>query len=144
MAALLAGRRVVDPGVRASQVQVPRLRAANLVLVMTLEQRKLVVDLCPAVVRRTFTLCEFARLLEHVDLEALADGPAEERVRRAVALAAAQRTFQARPEDDDIADPHRRGDAAHQVAFDQIVHAVERIGAVLRVPAGVPDYSVSG
>lgn len=132
MAELLSARGVPPEGFAARRLQIPMLRAADLVLTMTLSQRALVVELAPAVVRRAFTLKEFARLLASADPLDLPAGGADARLHAAVAAAAAQRGYHARSEDDEVADPYRRGDAAYQQAFAGIVDAVDTIAGALQ------------
>lgn len=117
------------PGFAARQVTAELVRAADLVLVMTREQRSALVGALPAAVRRTFTLREFA------DLAALAGRPgadllestAGERLaalaRLAPRLRAARRTGAA----DDIDDPYGRGEDAFATAMAQIQQAVADI-----------------
>src|SRR6476469_7218382 len=62
-------RRLRSVGVSADSFAARRLlgstaRSADLILAMTKAHRSEVVELAPAVVRRSFTLLEFARLLE--------------------------------------------------------------------------------
>src|SRR4051794_24659301 len=97
MRALLEGRSVASDAFRARQLQAADLRAGDLVLTMTVPQRGRVVELAPAVVRRTFTLRELARLLAEVDPGALPAGTVGERFRRAVPAAAAQRRYRPDP-----------------------------------------------
>jgi len=72
----------------------------------------------PAALRRTFTVLEFAALLDvvpaHSDPAALVRSAAEERSRAAL-------------DDYDIPDPYGRGDDAHLVAARSMATAVERI-----------------
>lgn len=131
MRTLLLARSVDSAGFRARQLRADHLRSADLVLTMTRRQRGQVVQLLPAVVRRTFTLRELARLLAEVDPAALAPGTVTERFRRALPAAAARRRYQSDPRKDDIADPYGRSDAAYRRAFDEVADAVDRVAAVL-------------
>jgi len=72
MAELLAAEGVSAEDFRASQATPARLQAADLVLTMTLAQRAWTVGEAPAVLKRAFTLNEFARLV------AADDGPPPE------------------------------------------------------------------
>ncbi|WP_369257938.1 arsenate reductase/protein-tyrosine-phosphatase family protein [Geodermatophilus amargosae] len=108
MAALLTARGVDPGGFAARQLQPPMLRSAGLVLTMTAAQRSAVVTRAPAVVRRTFTLLEFA------DLARLgADLPQERdpagRLATLLTAAPRLRALRTGPRDDDVEDPHGLG-----------------------------------
>jgi protein-tyrosine phosphatase len=139
MAALLRDRSIDSEAFRARQLVPELLRGADLVLTMTREQRGRAVELAPAVVRRTFTLRELARLLAAVGPDELPTGSLATRLRQAGPVAAAQRRFVADPGADDIADPYGRAEAAYRRAFDEIADAVDGISAVLLTPSDRPD-----
>ena len=104
------------------------LKEADLILAMTRAQRGLVVELWPAAVRRTFTLREFARLLNWVGPSALPDGTPAERLRAAIPLVLAERgTERTPPDEDDVVDPFRLSDAVYANSFEQIVAAADKI-----------------
>lgn len=132
MEALLGDRGAESGTFRARQLRPEHLREADLVLTMTTRQRGKAAALAPVVVRRTFTLAELARLLADVDPDDLDAGTAAERLRAAVPLAEARRRFVADPQEDDIADPYGRDDAAYIKAYAEIEDAVRRLSAVLR------------
>jgi protein-tyrosine phosphatase len=117
-------------GFAARRLTAGLLRSADLVLAMTTGHRRDVVELAPAVVRRTFTLRELARLLEDLEPGELPDGPPATRLRAAVTILATRRTPSTLG--DDIDDPFGRPDAAYQRAFDEIDEATARIAAVIR------------
>jgi protein-tyrosine phosphatase len=120
-----------DPdGFAARQLLETHLRKADLVLGMTREHRAAAVDLAPAVVRRSFTLREYARLLGQIDLDLLPEGSPADRARASLPLAAAQRR-QSSPAEDDVADPYGQADTAYARAFADIEQAVRTIAAVL-------------
>ncbi len=120
-----------DPGGFAARaLTAPLLRSADLVLGLTRDHRRTVVERVPGVVRRTFTLREYARLLDAVAPDALPDAAPGVRARASLPLAAAARRT-ATADQDDIADPYGQGDAAYAVAFDEIRQAVEQIARVL-------------
>lgn len=124
----------VDPeGFTARQLTSRLARDAQLILALTREHRSRVVELAPAVLRRTFTLAEFCRLLRSVDPQALPDGPDAVRLRAAIPLALAARTSNRAtdPSDDDIADPFGGPPSEYQVAFTQISHSVSAIAGLL-------------
>ena len=117
-------------GFAARQLSEAHLRQADLVLGMTREHRSIAVEMVPAVVRRSFTLREYARLLGQIDATLLPAGSPAERARASLPLAAAQRR-QVEPAEDDVADPYRQADLAYQRAFAEIDQAVKSIAAVL-------------
>lgn len=101
----------------------PRMvQESGLVLTATKAIRSRVLEDSPAALRRTFTVLEFAALLDVVppdtDPAALVRTAAEERSRAAL-------------EDYDIADPYGRGEDANLVAAESMRVAVERIAKAL-------------
>jgi low molecular weight protein-tyrosine phosphatase len=128
MAVLLRNSGVEDVPFEARRLSEQMLREADLVLPLTRAQRGLVVDLWPAVVRRTFTLREFARLLDQVNRSVLPAGSPAERLRAAVPLVAAERgRLRASPDDDDVVDPFRLSNDVYADSFAQITSAVDVI-----------------
>jgi protein-tyrosine phosphatase len=120
-----------DPvGFVARQLSADHLREADLVLGMTRDHRADAVELAPPVVRRAFTLREYARLLGEIDPALLPAVSPAERARASLPLAAAQRR-QAKAADDDIADPYGGEDAAYAQTFAAIEDAVRVIAEVL-------------
>ena len=125
MAALLVGNGIDERPFEARRLSEQMLKEVDLVLPLTRAQRSLVVELWPAVVRRTFTLREFARLLGWVEPSALPAGTPSQRLRAAIPLAAAERGRQrTSPDDDDVVDPFRRSDDVYAESFGQIESAV--------------------
>jgi protein-tyrosine phosphatase len=128
MAALLKKSGVELDAFEARRLSEQMLKEADLVLAMTRAQRALVVELWPPAVRRAFTLREFARLVNRVDPAALPAGPAAERLRAAIPLAAAERGRQrTAQEDDDVVDPFRLSQAVYAESFTQIRSAADAI-----------------
>ena len=117
-------------GFMARQLSPTHLRDADLVLGMAREHRSAAVELVPAVVRRSFTLREYARLLGQIDPDVLPAGSPGERARASLPLAVAQRRRSAADEDD-VADPFRRAESAYARAYGDIRQAVRSIAAVL-------------
>lgn len=105
----------------ARQLTPAMLRRADLVLTATRELRARVLGEAPGALRRTFTVLEFAALLDRVDPAP----PAE-----LVAEAAAARSLLEEVELD-VPDPYGRGDAAHARAAELLAGAVDRIAAAL-------------
>lgn len=107
-----------DPaGFRARQLDTQMLLESDLNLVATAELRSELLTEWPGVLRRTFTVREFAALLDIVqDPDPV----------RLVDLAQAHRS-EVRSIDYDIPDPYRRSDEDHAVAANLMNEAVERI-----------------
>jgi protein-tyrosine phosphatase len=128
------------PDFAARQVSAQMIRAADVVLTMTRHQRSAVVSAVPAAVRRTFTLPEFADL---VDLAGRSEAgpPAETAAGRLAALtrqAPRLRSLRASGAHDDVNDPYGRDAAAYATAVSDIRQAVARIvRAVTPTPAGI-------
>jgi protein-tyrosine phosphatase len=132
----LLRERGVDAGdVTARRLTPELVRAADLVLTMTAEQRAAVVTRVPAAVRRTFTLREPAGLAELVPgLPGAGDPPAAlDALVRAVPGARALR--RAAAADDDVPDPYGGDDELHARVLARIEDAVDRLAAVLTRPA---------
>ncbi len=104
--------------------------AADLVLALTREHRTAVVELVPSAVRRTFTLRELARILGSVEPDELFGTDLPDRLQAAVPLAASRRR-RSTPAEDDVLDPYRGSSERHQLVFDQIRSAVDRIAGVV-------------
>ncbi|HWG93012.1 MAG TPA: hypothetical protein VNU66_02150, partial [Mycobacteriales bacterium] len=105
----LAAHGVDGADFRARELVAEHVAGADLVLTATREHRASAVVLHPRASARTFTLREFARLVEGVDAASLPAGDAVERARALVRAAAARRGLVPpdRPEDDDLADPYQ-------------------------------------
>lgn len=117
----------------------PILGESDLVLTMTREQRRHVVQMMPALVRRAFTLREFTRLAAGVSDERLrteADAASQDAAARMRALAravAAERGASGPgDDDDDVIDPYTHPRAVYEQAAAQIEPA---LGAVQRIAA---------
>ena len=109
-------------GFVARQLTPAMVENSDLVLTATKAIRSRVLEESPAALRRTFTVLEFAALL---DVVATGGDPA-----RLVRTAADERS-RATLEDYDIRDPFRRGSQAHAAAAGAITTAVERIAKAL-------------
>jgi protein-tyrosine phosphatase len=107
---------------RARQLTATMMRESDLVLTATREIRSRVLEEEPVALRRTFTVREFAALLDV--LPATAD-PGE------LVVTAAQERSRAPLEDYDIPDPYRRGPEANAHAAKLMAEAVERIARAL-------------
>lgn len=130
----------------ARQVEDQLIRDADLVLGLSREHRRSVVELVPAVTKRTFTLREFGHLAASVtdaDLDdaaplfpepasvpELAQGNSRvaARLREAVVAAASLRGVVepfASPDDADVVDPYRQSAAVYENSAAQLVPAVK-------------------
>ena len=147
-AATFSWKMGCDPSAQiARQLTERELVRADLVLAVSREHRHTVVGLAPQVVRRTYTIREFARLLEHASASDLHEAAghrlddAAGRLATLVRLAASRRGVEALPplhlDADDVLDPEHRGNAAHRKSFDQIVSAVDAITETFRSATSV-------
>ena len=109
-------------GFEARQLTGRMVKDSDLVLTATKAIRSRVLEDAPGALRRTFTVLEFAALLDVVDagLE-----PAE------LVRVAAQERSRATLEEYDIPDPYGRGEELHAVAAQMMATAVERIAKAL-------------
>ena len=105
---------------------------ADLVLGAGREHRAAAVTALPSASPRVFTVLEFARLCDRVDVDTRPADPVA-RARAAVPAAAGKRGLArpAQPGDDDIPDPYQRSLADFRVAAESIRGAIERILPVL-------------
>ena len=120
----------------ARALALEQLREAGLVLALSLEHRRAIVEMLPRGARHTFTLREFARLLVGITDEDLEDVAALDGSDRAGRLAALVEVAASRrglveppdsPEDDNVVDPYRQTDEVYQLSADQIVPAVNTV-----------------
>lgn len=116
-AALLEGYGGDPTGFSARQLDASTVRDSDLILVATSDLRSQLLSEWPAALRRTFTVREFAALLDLVDAVAPLDVVAEAQARRS----------EVRGIDYDIPDPFRRSQEAHELAASLMHAAVERI-----------------
>lgn len=128
-ARLLEKQGIACDAFAATRLDAGLIARADLVLTATREHRTAVVTTDQGALRKTFTIREFARLVEHVD--PVADP------RDLVAAAAAQRgKVWSPPDQDDIADPYGLGGAAYDRAFREIAEALD--GPLRRLSETVP------
>lgn len=111
-------------GFAARQITTAMVNEADLVLTATKQHRQRVLEDAPAALKRTFTILEFADLIQHVD------GASGNVPREIVVSAARHRSLSSIP-DHDVPDPYRRGHEAHAEAATLIAAAVDRISVVL-------------
>ncbi len=131
VAALLRADGVDPGGFTARQLDVPSLRAAAVVLTMTTAQRASVVGRAPAVVRRTFTLREFAALARLGAAAVQEDDPGA-RLAALVAAAPRLRALRPGPREDDVEDPHGRSAEVHARSYGLLRDAVATVLDALR------------
>lgn len=115
---------------RSQQLTTSLVRGADLVLAMTREHRRAVVELIPAATRRTFTVRELARVASYLatepNSETIETDPAM-RMRNAVQHAAGVRGMVPQPDDPlelDVIDPYRQSDAVFRQSFEELLPAV--------------------
>ncbi len=126
---------------RARRLSEADLAGVDLVLAMTREHRKQVVELSPRVLRCAFTVREFERLAQQVtdaDIRAAADeagADAHDRLRAALSVVAAVRGTVDPPvdaTDDDVLDPAGRSWNTYTRSMEQLLPAVDEVGRVIR------------
>ncbi|WP_378147696.1 low molecular weight phosphatase family protein [Cnuibacter sp. UC19_7] len=140
-AAALSLRHGGDPSThRARYLTETILGGADLVLGMSRNHRREIVELLPKMISVTFTLREFSRL---------SAGLTDDEIRRAasmgltvkaalaevVALVASRRGqtgVATSSDEDDVVDPYRRSDETYERSAQQLVPAAERVAHVLR------------
>lgn len=118
------------------------LSSPDLILVMTREHRRQVLELAPSRMRAVFTLREFARLAEAVtddDLRAAAASAGTDPAKRLRAVAgtiAAHRGIvgaPSNPQDDDVIDPYRRSWNTYQLTAEQLVPTIDQVVRAVRI-----------
>ena len=144
-----------DPEQFAARQLTPKvLRGVDLVLTMTSGHRGEVLQLDASLLKRTFTIREFARMLDVLDQRAEAGGTAAEETyddgdplaanltfwRGLPARAAAVRhlSLPADPAENDIIDPYRRAPEVYRQMEDELAPAIVSILRHARLNAPVP------
>ncbi|MCT1477809.1 low molecular weight phosphatase family protein [Microbacterium sp. p3-SID336] len=117
----------------------PYLADADLVLTMAREHRSHAVKMMPSILRRTFTVREFARLaatLSDADARAAAEAAGSSPAERFAAVLRAlndQRGLTAAPpEDDDVVDPYRRSRDTYALSASQLTPALAEVERIVR------------
>lgn len=103
----------VSEGFRARQLTERIVGEADLVLTMTREHRRLVLERAPRMLSRTFTLREAAALAGLIDRDAARSEDAVERAREIVRALADARSRRRGSVDDDVRDPIGQPFAVH-------------------------------
>lgn len=128
---------------RARYLDEESLAGVSLVLAMAREHRRAAVEVSPRATRFTFTLTEFARLVDTIESDELrattsphgADSSA--RLTAAVALAASRRgSLPPAGDADDIVDPFGHRDAVYETMAAQILPATEITARYLAAALG--------
>ena len=121
---------------RARDLTEAQLGDADLVLALSREHRRAIVQLYPRATRHTFTLREFARLVAGIldeDLERAARLDASDlvgRLNELVEVAASRRGLVEPPDsldDDNVIDPYRQTDEVYRQSAEQLVPAVNTV-----------------
>lgn len=112
-------------GFAARQLTETILEGVDIVLAMTRAHRSKVVELAPALVRRTFTLRELARILPSID--GRVGVSTRDRWLDGAQRAARARTHSGAPAADDIVDPFGRTPEIYQQMTRELVPAVESL-----------------
>lgn len=108
------------------------LTGQNLVLALTRQHRSRILEIAPRLLKRTFTLREFGRMVRFTaqteDLDHKGAANAYTRWEELLPLAASSRhEVMGTSSDDDVVDPYRKDDAVHQRMVEQIFPAVQSI-----------------
>lgn len=116
--------------------------AADLVLAMTRDHRREIVELDPSRVRTAFTVRELARLAADVsddELRAAASAGGaggRERFAAALAVVAGRRGLvlpPASPEEDDVVDPYGRSTATYERSADEMAPGIAAVERIVRI-----------
>lgn len=105
--------------------------SADLILALDRAQRRRVAELAPRVVRRTFTLREFARLAGGAARSRVFPSPSLAELLEAISEQRRLRIGEVGPEEDDVADPFGRPMEVHVEAGRLIDEAVRVVARVL-------------
>ncbi|MDC7122291.1 LCP family protein [Cellulomonas fimi] len=123
------------------EVDATMVASADLVLTATRHERSAVVRKVPAAVRRTFTLCELARVATSLGPSALPEGDVAARLSALAQLAPVHRVGTAPPvaEDDDVPDPGETGRRGYEKSFAKVRAAVDGIAWTVLTPPDEPS-----
>ncbi|WP_447654982.1 arsenate reductase/protein-tyrosine-phosphatase family protein [Microbacterium sp. M1A1_1b] len=125
-----------DPSAHASRYLTPAIvDGADLVLTAERSHRAAAVQLAPRASKRTFTIKQFARVLEGLEPGDLADVTTPQSLVERVARLRGTVPPPADPADDDVDDPYRRSTATHERVADEIDRALTIIADALRAVA---------
>jgi protein-tyrosine phosphatase len=130
-AAALRGLGGDPDGFRSRVLTSDMAEKADLVLTATGRQRRLVLEMAPRVLRRTFTLREAADLLAEVDLDGLRSLSPTARTRELALRLDARRGHRRVSREDDILDPIGHRQAVHHETAKAIATALRPLAHVL-------------
>ena len=134
---VLRERGVLIPGHRAVQVTRDQIMDADLILTAARQHRAAVVTIAPPALGRTFTIRQFARLVDQIEPITSTD-PVELGRQLVDDAKFARGMMQPVPvEQDDVADPMGRPITVFRECADQLDDAVQRILRPLRLSAAV-------
>ena len=132
-------RRGSDPSdFRSSELTFGRIATVDLVLTATRSHRSLVLELEPRAMGRTFTMLEFAALLNLSRGQSSACRSTAEAIR-----SAASQRWRASGSPIDLADPRGQSEAIHRITADTLQEAMTVIGAGLRFFEGAGGQAVT-
>ncbi|WP_460004946.1 arsenate reductase/protein-tyrosine-phosphatase family protein [Microbacterium xylanilyticum] len=139
--AIAAGAEPQDAAAHAARYLLdPMLAESDLILTMTREHRTHVVQMMPSLLRRAFTIREFARLAQAIgddEIRAVASARGNDRGARLQALGRVLSEHRGMtpslPEDDDVLDPYRRPREVYEEAAALIASAVAEAGRVVTI-----------
>ncbi|PYI37344.1 low molecular weight phosphatase family protein [Arthrobacter psychrolactophilus] len=139
-AELLSAFNGSSDGFASRQLTPQLLTSMDMVLTMTVDHRDAVIKTSPRMLKRTYTLIEFARILKEIRIAKNSDvvtGTDADSVQRRwttlPALAALHRsTAHPASESQDVIDPFRRSPEIHQQMVEEILPAIEEILAFER------------
>lgn len=122
----------VSDGFASRQLTTAIVREADIILAMAAEHRSGVLRLEPAALRRTFTVREFARMLEHLMQDNHFSDPGGDivslwRELPASAGSVRHRTLAEKTSDNDVVDPYRRSAATYRSMEEQLIPAINTI-----------------
>ncbi|WP_028280550.1 low molecular weight phosphatase family protein [Arthrobacter sp. H5] len=113
-------------GFAARQVEERILDGKDLVLALTRDHRGRIIEMMPSLLRKTFTLREFARLLSTLDGDPTLSAPM--RWRAILTKVVRARTIHpSDPSHDDVVDPFRREESVYHQMVRELVPAVESL-----------------
>lgn len=102
------------------------LAEQDLVIALTRSHRSKIVEMRPALLKKTFTLRELARILPHIDVPH--GMSAAERWEAMIPLAVRARSnHRSAPDDDDVVDPYRRSDDVYEQMRRDITPAISAL-----------------
>ncbi|WP_269938274.1 arsenate reductase/protein-tyrosine-phosphatase family protein [Arthrobacter sp. HY1533] len=104
------------------------LKEQDLVIALTRAHRSSIVELQPALLKKTFTLLELARILPNIEIHHVTDPRA--RWESMVPLALRARSLhRSTPQEDDVVDPYRRSDDIYEQMRRDVLTAIGVLAA---------------